>query len=90
MKTITIDCTPMDTPAAFHTALAQELSFPAWYGGNLDALFDCLTELGEDIELILENWHTLEYRLGDYSGKVLYVFHCATRENPHLTVTLHP
>ena len=26
----------------------------------------------------------------DYSGKALYVFHCACLENDHLTVTLHP
>ena len=31
-----------------------------------------------------------EYSLKDYSGKALYVFHCACLENDHLTVTLHP
>jgi RNAse (barnase) inhibitor barstar len=27
-------------------ALAQSLSFPEWFGGNWDALADCLTDLG--------------------------------------------
>lgn len=87
---ITIDCTSITDKAAFHRALAQALAFPGCYGNNLDALYDCLTEIGTDTELRLTNWHDLEYRLGDYSGKAVYVFHCATRENPHLTVLLEP
>ena len=26
-------------------AIAQALAFPAWFGANLDALYDCLTDL---------------------------------------------
>lgn len=26
-------------------AIAQELAFPGWFGHNLDALYDCLTDL---------------------------------------------
>lgn len=89
MKKITIDCTPIETPAQLHEQMAQALNFPDWYGNNLDAMFDCLTEV-EDTELTLHNWHALEYRLGDYSGKVVYVFHCACEENPGLTVFLRP
>ena len=37
--------------AALHGALAGALGFPDWYGGNLDALFDCLTDLREDADL---------------------------------------
>lgn len=90
MKTVIIDCAVIDTKAAFHQALAQALDFPDYYGNNLDALYDCLTENREDRELVLNNWHHLEYTLKDYSGKALYVFREACRENRHLTVTLHP
>ena len=90
MKTVTIDCIGIDTAEAFHCALAQALNFPAYYGKNLDSLFDCLTENRTDLELILNNWHALTYKLGDWSGKVLYVFRCACDDNRHLTVTLHP
>lgn len=90
MKTVVIDCAEITTADAFHRRLAEELSFPEDYGYNLDALFDCLTENRTDRELILNNWHKLEYALKDYSGKALYVFHCACLENRHLTVTLHP
>lgn len=29
------------------TAIGRAFAFPAWYGANLDALYDCLTELAE-------------------------------------------
>ena len=43
---------------AIHEQLAQELHFPEYYGKNLDALYDCLTEVQEDVELEVIN---LEY-----------------------------
>ena len=90
MMQIEIDCTGITTPEQFHSRLAKALDFPPDYGSNLDALFDCLTAHRKDRELILHNWHKLEYALKDYSGKALYVFKCACDENRHLTVTLHP
>ncbi len=90
MKHILIDGSNINTAADFHEALSAALSFPAWYGKNLDALYDCLTELSEDIHLQLNNWHHIETHLKDYSGKAVYVFHCAQEDNPHLTVTLKP
>ena len=90
MKEIICDCAGIKSAEAFHEMLARELSFPEDYGHNLDALFDCLTACRQDRELVLNNWHELEYSLKDYSGKVLYVFRCACQENEHLTVTLHP
>ena len=32
--------------AALHELLARELDFPPYYGANLDALNDCLEEIG--------------------------------------------
>ena len=90
MKEIIIDGSTIETAGDLHEALAQALSLPDWYGRNLDALYDCLTELGEDTHLQLHNWHHIEFRLKDYSGKAVYVFHYAMEENPHLTVSLRP
>lgn len=56
MKHITIDCRSFADKAALHKALAENLSFPHWYGHNLDALYDCLTELEEPIHLTLRNF----------------------------------
>lgn len=90
MKEIIIDGSAIFTSPDLHEALSAALSFPAHYGKNLDALYDCLTEIGEDLHLELRNWHHIEANLKDYSGKAVYVFHCAMDDNPHLTVTLRP
>lgn len=90
MKKITIDCKPLSTPAAVHQALAQALSFPDYYGHNLDALYDCLTDISKQTELTLTNFHALHYAVGDWCGKLLYVFREACEENPHLTVMMTP
>lgn len=90
MKEIIIDGSAVFTSPDLHEVLANALAFPAYYGKNLDALYDCLTEICEDTHLELRNWHHIEFHLKDYSGKAVYVFHCATEENPHLTVTLRP
>ncbi|WP_405273958.1 barstar family protein [Methanobrevibacter sp.] len=35
-----------------HDYLAEALNFPDYYGKNLDALYDCLTEISCEIELV--------------------------------------
>ena len=90
MKKVTIDTNQLQTMEQIHEYLAKELNFPPYYGKTLDALYDCLTDIDRETELVLNNWHDLEYALKDYSGKMLYVFHEACEENPHLKVTLHP
>ena len=61
MKEITLDCCQITDEAQLHQALFSALSLPEWYGHNLDALFDCLTELEEDTHLILKNWKHTSY-----------------------------
>lgn len=53
---IFIDCANIDSRADFHREIAKELSFPKWYGNNLDALYDCLTDICTETRLILLNW----------------------------------
>lgn len=44
-------------------AIARALRFPAWFGGNWDALEDCLGDLswrpGDGHVLVLRNWQAL-------------------------------
>lgn len=42
-----LDVSACESVEDLHRALAEGLHFPAWYGGNLDALHDCLTDLHE-------------------------------------------
>lgn len=38
-----------------HNYLKEVLNFPDYYGKNLDALYDCLTEIGVGTEIKLIN-----------------------------------
>ena len=77
----------VDRPAA-HSHLAQRLDLPTYYGRNLDALYDVLTEIGADTELILEDPAAVVENLGKYGEALLSTMQEAAEENPHLTITL--
>ena len=88
MKQLFLDCNAVTDKATLHAALKAALSLPEWYGGNLDALHDCLGELSEPTELILQDYPLLTERLGPYAAQFVYVLHVSTEENPHFLVTL--
>ncbi len=82
MKTVTLDGAVLASKEALHQTLARTLAFPDWYGGNLDALFDCLTDLSEEVSITLLNWDGL----GDYGQRVKKVLLAAARENDRITL----
>ena len=53
MKTIKLEFKNIETMRALHIYLQYKLDFPAYYGRNLDALYDLLTEMGEEVGIIL-------------------------------------
>ncbi len=53
MITYILDCRGISTRADMHAALAEKMAFPAWYGGNLDALHDMLTSISRPCKLLL-------------------------------------
>lgn len=71
-----------------HSALAQGLSFPDYYGRNLDALHDCLTEL-TDTQLVIEDCALAAQRIERWPV-FLQVFFDAAMENPGLQIRLLP
>lgn len=44
------------TVGGFHTAIAAALGFPAYYGRNLDALADCLSDCTGSQVLLWDDW----------------------------------
>ncbi|MCR5687780.1 MAG: barstar family protein [Lachnospiraceae bacterium] len=74
----------MTDRAAAHDYIAEVLDFPDYYGKNLDALFDCLTDMDE-CSIVFTNLDALEM-LGDYSGALLAVFEEAEQVNDDLTL----
>ena len=60
--------------------------FPAYYGKNLDALHDCLTDLHEPTELIVRGTSALDELLGRRANAFRRVLDVSAEENPNLTV----
>ncbi len=77
----------VDRPSA-HAHLAERLDLPSYYGRNLDALYDMLTEIGTDTEIILEDPAAVAEHMGRYGEALLSTMQEAAEENPRLTITL--
>ncbi len=79
-----IDCTYVTGADSLHDALKTALDFPDYYGKNLDALFDCLTDIDHRVHLVLAHFEAL----GDWTGGFRAVLTDAAAENPLLTVEM--
>ena len=77
-----IDCTRIHSREDLHAIFREALAFPEWYGDNLDALYDCLTEISGKVRLL--DWETAEVRLGDYGKKAKKVIAAAALRNTDL------
>lgn len=82
MMRLILDGKKLRFPCRVHRVLKRELSFPSWYGRNLDALYDCLTDLHEDTEIVLQNWTASGLQV------MRQVMEDAATENLHLKVTV--
>ena len=85
MKTVQLDGVQLTQRAEALDCLARAFDLPDWWGRNLDALHDCLTEIGEPTRVELLNRGALEdtrFGLG-----VLRVLTDAAGENPRLELT---
>jgi ribonuclease inhibitor len=87
MNDICIDCARIHNREELHDALALKLSFPEYYGKNLDALYDCLTELPFPVHLTLLHFDHLAELFGEYALWLRQVFEEAEMSNDLLIVT---
>lgn len=83
---VTIDCSQIQSREDLHHIFAEALTFPDWYGNNLDALHDCLTSLTGTIRL--ENWEEAEANLGKYGISAKKAILSAALENTKLDIIL--
>lgn len=87
VKTVILDCEKLLQKEQAHIYLAEILGFPDYYGKNLDALFDCLTEMGE-CNILLKGEGAV-HKTDSYGAKVLKVLEEASQANPKLKLE-HP
>lgn len=79
---VILDALKLTDKKQAHKYLREALNFPDYYGCNLDALHDCLTEL-DDVQVGFVNADKVK---GDYFAGVLEVFRDSADENDGLTL----
>lgn len=84
MRKIELDFKELFTPRQIHEYIAEKLDFPDYYGKNLDALYDCLTDICEDTEVSIRNYDILDYR----ENRIINTFLDAAEECEELSVKL--
>lgn len=82
-----LDGSSVGSHEALHRTLAAGLRLPDWYGGNLDALHDCLTDITEPTELVIRGGAALETALGGYAAALQRVLADCAAENEMFSVT---
>lgn len=82
---IFIDCSPIHSREDLHRVLAEALRFPSWYGKNLDALYDALSEITARVHL--QNWPAAEAALGNYGKNARRVLTEAAERNIPLEIS---
>ena len=71
---IVLDGNRMGERAGMHAELKEKLNLPDYYGGNLDALNDCLGERRERELIVIQNAGAFVQECGPYGLKLLQVF----------------
>jgi RNAse (barnase) inhibitor barstar len=82
--------TGADDRRAVLRGIGRALGFPDYYGANLDALWDCLTDLTEPTALVWRGWQSLAVdHPGDWA-RVRAVLDARADTRPSFAVVLVP
>ncbi len=81
MREITLNGDYLKNPEEAHDYLKEQLELPDYYGKNLDALYDCLTEMDET-EITIWNAD----REDSFMGRIIDVLEEATEDNSLLSI----
>ena len=83
-----IDLTGVKTRGELHDRIEQGLPVPGWYGRNLDALYDVLTEpqFGDGCLICFVGCADFKNSMSGYFTAMQHMCIAAGEENPGLTV----
>jgi len=70
-----------------HPYLKESFGFPEYYGNNLDALYDCLTDLRE-VEIVISEKSKEVLLADEYGSGIWETMVEAAEENAGITITV--
>lgn len=85
---VIIDGRKITDKALLHAYLKEQCNFPEYYGNNLDALYDVLTERSESLEIKVEYAEELKEVLCGYGEAFIETLQDAAAENNRVTVVI--
>jgi len=85
---ILLDGREMTDRAALHDHLSDRFAFPAYYGRNLDALYDLLTAYPEQTLVTVIHTKQMLDHLGRYGIAFLQTLEDAARANAQLSISI--
>ncbi len=86
MQEVYLNGRDYENPEELHEFLAKELEFPEYYGGNLSALYDMLTELSDDTRIVVALSGVEDDSMLDALERIVEVMTDAADENSYLEV----
>ena len=86
MQEVLIRGIDFESTEEIHDYIAEELSFPSYYGKNLDALYDVLTDLSRETRIRIDLTDTENEEIRDYLLRMEEVMEDAAAENSWLTI----
>ncbi len=88
MKEIILDCKEMTSKSATYEYISKEMSFPKFFGNNLDALYDVLSVWSEKTSITFINCNYLYEYLGEYGLRIIDVFKEVEEENSNIVLKI--
>lgn len=86
--TVELDGRLMDSRETAHEYLKRQLNLPDWYGRNLDALYDLLTERSQPMTIRVIHARALETQLGRSGTALLNTLWQAAEGMPNLEIEM--
>ena len=86
MMRVELDGRGMRDRASVHAQLKERLELPDYYGRNLDALYDILTERNQPMTIVLSGASEMQAQLGSYAEAILETLRQVEKRNPALKV----
>ena len=89
-KVFYIDLQDVTSKEELHKAITLAMDLPEYYGNNLDALHDELTEAGEGCNIIFYNTCKAKELLGKYYDNLVKMCNHALKEVQNMKIRFYP